>query len=141
MENESKYERAVELVEDLLPDQRLRLYAWLSQRLGWHYVPKVALKQDRFRLYVGIMNDIVGGDIRRRTRERDIVVGRYIVMHRLLTEGCSTEWIGKQFGLSHCTVIHARGMVEEWLMASRMYLNEVGIYRKFNKIIEENGKD
>lgn len=141
MENKGKYERVIELVEDLLPDQRLRLYAWLSQRMGWHYVPKVALKQDRLRLYVSVMNEIVGGDIMVRTRERDIVIGRNIVMHRLLSEGCSTEWIGKQFGLSHCTVIHARGVVEDWLMASRIFKDEVGIYRKFNQIIEGNGKD
>lgn len=141
MEKEERYERAVELVENMKAEERLRFYSWLSRRMGWHYAPKAALRADRFKLYVRVMNGIVGGDICSRSRQRDIVKGRQIVMHRLVSEGGSTEWVGRQFGASHCTVIHSRNVVEDWLVMPRAYMDEVAIYRKFNQIIDkEYGK-
>ena len=137
METQERYDRAVELIEDMPSEERLRFFAWLSGRMGWHYTPKVEFKQDRLRRYVRVMNGLVGDDIMRRTRERDIVIGRQIVMYRMLVEGCSTEWVGKVFEMSHCTVIHARRTVEDWLVMPRAYPNEMAVYRKFNQTIDE----
>lgn len=137
MEKEERYGRAVELVENMKDDERLRFYSWLSRRMGWHYAPKAALKIDRLKLYVKVMNGIIGADIRQRSRQRNVVMGRYIVIHRLLAEGASTVWVGKMFGVTHCTSIHARGVVEDWLLMPRVYMDEVAIYRKFNQIIDK----
>ena len=141
MESESKYERAVELVEGLASDERLRLYAWLSLRMGWNSTPKTGCREERLQHYVEVMNGIVGADIRERSRKREIVVARNIVMHRMLVEGATQTWVGEQFGMGHCAVIVARRMVENMLMMPRAYMDEMTIYRKFNDKINENGED
>lgn len=141
MEDGSKYERAVGLVEAMDDGERLQFYAWLSQRMGWHYAPKVKGDRERLRHYAEVMGGIVGGDVMARTRSRDIVTGRSIVMHRMLSEGVTTVWLGRMFGLSHCTVMSARANVEDWIMMPHMHKNEVAVYSMFNEKIEEDGKD
>lgn len=86
--------------------------------------------------YVSAMNDIVGGNIIRRSRDKRLVWGRYLVSYKLSLDGFSNMSIGRMLGLDRCSIIHALAMVGEMMNSPMMYLKEMEIWDNFNKKIE-----
>lgn len=103
----------------------------LYQYLGGKAIPP----EMRSDFYVSIMNRIIGFDIRERSRRRDVVWGRYIVIHELLNDGWSCTVVGDVFGMNHSSVSHASAQVSMMLDMPRMYSMEYDIYRKFKSFI------
>lgn len=109
----------------------MELYRYLGDR--------VCMRPDVARGYVEVMNGIVGGDIRSRTRRREIAWGRFIVAHALMDQGWTTVSAARLFGMGHSAAIHARKCVENMLEYPGSYQKEYEIYREFkNKINDGN---
>jgi len=105
----------------------------LYRYLGRH----VSEAKDLQDIYVAVMNDIIGEDIRVRSRRHDVVWGRYIVISALLERGWSNTAAGRVFGLDHSSVTHARGQVDNMLAMPVMYGPEYRVYREFLKRISD----
>ena len=103
----------------------------LYQYLGGKMIPP----EMRSDFYVSLMNEVTGLNIKDRSRRRDVVWGRYIVIHELLLDGWSSTKVGYVFGMDHSSVSHASSQVEMMLDMPGMYSMEYDIYRKFKSYI------
>lgn len=86
--------------------------------------------------YVSVLSDILGRDIRERSRERMLVWARNMAFYQLAKDGYSLGSIGRFMGFDHATVIHGRRQAENMLNLPGMYKEEYGIWLKFQKTIE-----
>lgn len=107
----------------------LELYRQLGERMGAGPL--------RSEIYVSTMSEILGEDIRRRSRRHGLVWGRFIVMHELLGQGWSTPLVGDVFGMDHSTVVHARQQVDNMLEWPGVYPGEYAIYMEFKRRIND----
>lgn len=105
------------------------------QSLYKYLVGKTIPPETRSDLYVSLMNEITGMDIKDHTRKHDVVWGRYIVIHELLEDGWSSTRVGYVFGMNHSSVSHASAQVSKMLDMPRMYSMEYEIYKKFKSYI------
>ena len=96
------------------------------------YDKRVFRKAER---YISLMNDILGCDIMGRSRSQEMVWGRNIVMYMLRRDGFIYSDIGEALNKNHSTVIHAVRQVEDMLRYPRIYEEEYGIWKRFNKNI------
>lgn len=87
-----------------------------------------------WRKYVSIMESIVGGDIRSRSRKRAFVVGRSLVARQLRIDGWTLERIGIVLNRDHATVSHALDMARDYMI----YPDFAEIWSKFQIKINEN---
>lgn len=62
-------------------------------------------------------------DLQVKTRKKEIVEARFVVMwYRLITEKHTLEFIGKSYaGLDHCSVLHGRDRVNDWIKTDRVF--------------------
>ncbi len=86
--------------------------------------------------YVRVMGEVVGGDILKRSRAREMVWGRYLVAYKLSLEGFSNRSIGEMLGLDRVSIIHALEMVGGMMEHPMMFLKEMNIWDKFNDSLE-----
>lgn len=86
--------------------------------------------------YVRVMGEVVGGDILKRSRAREMVWGRYLVAYKLSLEGFSNRSIGDMLGLDRVSIIHALEMVGGMMVHPMMFLKEMNIWDKFNDSLE-----
>ena len=83
--------------------------------------------------YVTTMSDIVGRDIRLRSRKQLVVWARNMVAYQLRQEGYVTTDIGKTLGLDHSTITHCQGKVRDMLANPRLYVSEMRVWREFKE--------
>lgn len=103
----------------------------LYQYLGGKMIPQ----EMRSDFYVSLMNEVTGLNIKDHTRRRDVVWGRYIVIHELLEDGWSSTSAGNVFGMDHSSVSHAKAQVAMMLDMPNMYSMEYDIYKKFKSYL------
>ena len=87
---------------------------------------------------VSVMNDIVGADIKERTRTQKLVWGRFIVLSELLGMGWTTSAAGRVFRMNHSTVVHAHQQVNAMKEYPGSYCGYYDMYRKFKKRIRND---
>lgn len=132
------YEEVIAIL-DRMPRKELRkVYNYLSQMKLWRDGEKRDTPGEDYREYVKVMNDIIGVDVRGKGRSRDLVWGRYVIMHKMAMDGCPVTHIGKLFGVTHCTVIYARDTVDKMLLSPRMFPYEMTVYHEFYKRLNDN---
>lgn len=130
------YEEVIAVLDKMPRNTLLRVYKHLSQKRLWRSETECGTLRGDFEKYVAVMNGIVGADITSKTRKRTIVWGRYVVMHKLASDGYSVMDIGRMFGMSHCIVIHAREQVDPIQRMPRWFTKyETTIYNTFYKQI------
>lgn len=105
------------------------------QSLYKYLVGKTIPPEMRSDLYVSLMNEVTGVDIKDRSRRRDVVWGRYIVINELLEDGWSSTRVGDVFCMDHSSVSHASSQVKMMLDMPGMYSMEYEIYKKFKSYI------
>ena len=90
---------------------------------------------DRCDYYVRVMSEIVGTDIRTRSRRVDLVWARRSVMYKLRDEGYTLIKIGRVFGMKHCNVLYGIEAVKLMLEMPRQYKDEMKLWKEFTTII------
>ena len=95
-----------------------------------------------WRKYVAAMESIVGGDIRGRSRKREMTVGRAFVAYQLRLDGWTLKKIGLVINRDHATVMNAIGLAKMCVRGS-VYgcKNAPEIWSKFQIKINENEKN
>lgn len=83
--------------------------------------------------YIYAMSDVVGCDIRGKSRLRAMAWGRYIVAYRLSSEGATTSGIARVLGIDRTTVIYGVRQVETMLKYPNAYLYEYHLWKQFNE--------
>ena len=131
------YEEIIEALNRLPRKQLQKVYSYLSQMRLWRDMESVRTPREDFEGYVEVMNEIVGTDIMAKSRSRDLVWGRFVVMHKLAMEGCSLTSIGRLFGVGHCAVIYARDTVDRMLASPKLFPYEMTVYHEFYKRINK----
>jgi chromosomal replication initiation ATPase DnaA len=88
-----------------------------------------------------ILHSITGTsakDILGKSRKREYVIPRYIIMHILRMEGKTLQYIGRVIGNHHhSTVLHSIKCVEDWLNYPDYYRPEYQTYTKAKKIFDD----
>lgn len=77
-------------------------------------------------------------DLQLKTRKREIVEARFVTMwYRLITGRHTLEYIGKNYaGLNHCTVLHGKKRVNEWIKTDKVFRGMVVKVLKQMMILE-----
>lgn len=102
-----------------------------SYREGCERYPRIDTPEGRMEWYVSVINGIVGDDVMRRCRRKDLAWGRYMVAYRLRQEGMTQEKVGRMLGLDHSTVFHCVKQIERMLERPAMYMEEFKIWNLF----------
>ena len=117
----------LKLLLEMGDDEVAEVYSYMRNR--------VFSGERRSDMFVSVMNDILGVDIRERSRRHPVVWGRFIVISELLEYGWSTTLVGNVFGLDHATVTHAKKQVEIMLNYPRQFVAEFDLYKEFKRRI------
>jgi chromosomal replication initiation ATPase DnaA len=92
-------------------------------------------------LLCNILHSVTGvsaKEILSKSRKRDYIIPRYVIIHMLRLEGKTLQFIGKTIGNQHhSTIIHAIKVVEDWHTYPEYYKKEIEIYNKTKKMFEE----
>lgn len=131
------YEEIIEALDRLPRKQLQKVYKYLSQMRLWRDADVRGTSKGDFEEYVRVMNEIVGRDVREKSKCRDVVWGRFVVIHRLAMEGLPLTYIGRLFGIRHCSVIYARDSVDRLLASPRFFPYEMSVYSEFYKRINK----
>ncbi len=103
--------------------------------------PKKVLNDNYVPILCSILHSITGvssKDILSRSRKREYVVPRYVIIHILRMEGKTLQYIGKLINNQHhATILHSVRCVEDWLNYPDYYKAEINIYNKAKKMFEE----
>ena len=103
--------------------------------------PKKVLNDNYVPILCSILHSITGvssKDILSRSRKREYVVPRYVIIHILRMEGKTLQYIGKLINNQHhATILHSVRCVEDWLNYPDYYKPEINIYNKAKKMFEE----
>jgi chromosomal replication initiation ATPase DnaA len=103
--------------------------------------PKKELTDNVVPLLCNILHSVTGvsaKEILSKSRKRDYIIPRYVIIHILRLEGKTLQFIGKTIGNQHhATIIHAIRNVEDWHTYPDYYKKEVEIYNKTKKLFEE----
>lgn len=89
----------------------------------------------RADMLIDVMNKIVGYDIKVRSRARCFSFPRFIVIWQMIQEEYTTLEIGRQMGMHHATICHARDVVQDMLSMPKAYPQEMKWYEQFKKNI------
>lgn len=125
----SRFWDVVSLLREMDDGELLEVYRYIGTKL----VSRKRLSD----YYICAMNEILGVDVRRRTRLRQVLWGRFIVIYELLCHGWTTKMAGAAFGLDHSTVVNARKQVRNMLEMPWMYTDEIDIYKEFKRRISD----
>lgn len=129
------YEEIIEALDRLPRKQLQKVYGYLSQKRLWRDTDGGRTPIGDFEEYIRVMNGIVGRDVRTKSHSRDVAWGRFVIMHRLAMEGLPLTFIGRLFGVRHCTVIYARDAVDRMLASPKLFPYEMTVYHEFYKRI------
>jgi chromosomal replication initiation ATPase DnaA len=103
--------------------------------------PKKELTDNVVPLLCNILHSVTGvssKEILSKSRKRDYIIPRYVIIHMLRLEGKTLQFIGKTIGNQHhSTIIHAIKIVEDWHTYPEYYKKEIEIYNKTKKMFEE----
>lgn len=103
--------------------------------------PKKVLNDNYVPILCSILHSITGvssKDILSRSRKREYVIPRYVIIHILRMEGKTLQYIGKLINNQHhATILHSVRCVEDWLNYPDYYKPEINIYNKAKKMFEE----
>lgn len=126
-------EKILEIVKQLPATDQLELRKELT-RITLNEVDPSIL--DVASHYIGIMNGIIKGDVRKTTRERKLVNARIVLTHFMYQEGLTIERIGQFFGKDHSTVVYYRRVMEDVLETPMSDPQLMLLFNKFLKAIE-----
>lgn len=87
-----------------------------------------------WRKYLELMNEIVGGDLRSKSRKSELVLGRALVALQLRRDGYSLNEIGYVINRDHATVVHCIDVAKDRLANTRD-IDAHDIWNKFQKEI------
>ena len=97
-------------------------------------VPVVNLEDNSAaRKYVDAMNEIVGGDIRSRSRKQSLLWGRNFVAYKLRRDGYSLPRIGRILKRSHATIIHGLNAARNAMDYPKSYSDILNIWESFSE--------
>jgi chromosomal replication initiation ATPase DnaA len=103
--------------------------------------PRKELTENVVPLLCNILHSVTGvssKEILSKSRKRDYIIPRYVIIHMLRLEGKTLQFIGKTIGNQHhSTIIHAIKVVEDWHTYPEYYKKEIEIYNKTKKMFEE----
>lgn len=85
--------------------------------------------------YLDVMNGIVGFDIKKRRRLREMVWARNMLFYQLVLDGFSLTRVGKFMGYDHATVYHGKEQVRNMLRFPVMFPDEMAVWQKFQELI------
>lgn len=106
---------------------------YCTYRGGCEVFP-VEIEEDlRPEMYIAAMSDIVGIDIRNRTKYSPVVWGRHLVCHQLRMDGYSLHRIADLFGLNHTSVINGEKRVRDMFEFPTMYRRELKMWNEFQR--------
>ena len=108
-----------------------RLCEFCSYRDGCERYPRLETPEGRMEWYVYVINGIIGDDVLRRCRRKDLVWGRNMLIYRLRQEGMTQEKVSRMVGLDHSTVHHCERQIERMLERPAMYLEEFKVWKLF----------
>ena len=108
-----------------------------TYRGGCEKFPVKPILQEVFERYVGIMSEVVGGDILRKDRHAKLVWARYLVQYQLNSEGYSMNGMSKLFKQNHSTIMYGLGCVK-WALGNLSCYPEVDeIWSKFQEKLSQ----
>lgn len=87
-----------------------------------------------WRKYLELMNEIVGGDLRSKSRKSELVLGRALVALQLRRDGYTLNEIGNVINRDHATVVHCIDVAKDRL-ANTSDMDAYDIWNKFQKEI------
>lgn len=108
---------------------------YCSYRGGCERYEVKPLYESRAQYFIRVMNDIIGDNVLRRSRKRELVWGRNIVAYQMKREKFQSVDIAKCLGLRHCTITHAVSSVVEMLNMPGLYQNEMRLWNFFQEMI------
>jgi len=85
--------------------------------------------------YVEAMNEIVGVDIRRKTRKRPWPQWRFLVAYQMAHDGFSHSKIGEALGIDRCTVLYGVSAIANVMDLPQVYPYEMSIWEEYQKSI------
>lgn len=132
-----KAEEILDAIDALPWKERLRLFRHIYDRVMRRDYKEFIGIDETFARYHKAMFDITGEDCTEHTRRRPVVWARYIVAWQMTEDGFTTNQIGARLGIDHSTVSHCRDAVKEMLEYPRYYPQELAVFRKFKKTIQD----
>lgn len=125
--------KVISALDGLSREEKCEIYRHIAGSDLWKPIPNLVGLPAEADLCIRTMNEVTGNDIRQRSRRRDLVWGRFIVIHELLGKGWSTNAVGNVFGMDHSSVIHGRDCVRMMIRMPKMYPSESLIWGYFKK--------
>lgn len=113
-------------------EERKALYMAIGESLR----PQVPSLEDRYRAVRLALESVTGHPLDLKSRTREATLERAVVAYQLLSEGFSTTKVGKVIGRNHATVIHARHLIEDIFLYSRLYSYEFHLWINFKKALQ-----
>ena len=131
----SDFARLVAKVKALTPQEK----AALREALGIPVTQVLAEKKKQHaEEYIAKMNEIVGCDVRSRSRKTELVYARSILAYTLRKESYTYQEIGFYLGgKNHATIINNCDLMEDALTFPRQYADLIHIYNKFKTAIDD----
>lgn len=119
----------------LAPEQRLCMYC--NYHGGCESRSNVLADRtaETFAKYRDTMNEMMGEDVFRRCRQRNLRLGRHIVIYRMMYDGIPPEKICKLAGLHRTTMYHSYHFMETVFEHPTWYKYEMKVYDDFVKRI------
>ena len=103
--------------------------------------PETKTPENSVPVLCHILHSITGistQEILSKSRKRDCIIPRYIVIYILRLEGKTLQYIAKVIGNQHhATIIHSVRTVNNWLEYPDFYRKEIEVYNKAKKMFEE----
>ena len=103
--------------------------------------PKKVTGDNYVPILCSILHSITGvssKDILSKSRKREYVIPRYVIIHMLRMEGKTLQYIAGLIGnYHHATILHSIRTVENWINYPDYYKGEITIYNKAKKMFEE----
>lgn len=79
---------------------------------------------------------ITGVDCRAKTRQKDVIIARFIAYHYLYhEEGLTLQEIGQVFGKHHSTILKGIRVVDTWREMNKVFKAENKIYDKLKYLM------
>lgn len=113
----------------------------LVNELEKSMIDKIKIAERRFRILLRAATELIGKGIMTPCRNREVVIGRMMIVHQLRTEGFSFPVISKLMTRAHSTVFHLEMKMQDVTEFPYIYRDESFYWEKFQNLIKEYEKE
>ena len=85
--------------------------------------------------YIGVMECIMGTDIRKKGHDRSAAYARAVVSHVMIKDGYTESEIGRLLNRNHSTINHYKNIMNTVMEYPNQYKDIINLYEKYRNHI------